>query len=103
MTTVKLREQMNVEAISDVVRRGRLRWLGHVLWKDDGNWVKIITSYEVDGDRGRGRPRMLWRQVVEDDMWRAGLKKSDAEDRALWRKLSWSATGQPLRQRGKRP
>ena len=103
VTTVKLREQMGVDAVSDVVRRGRLRWLGHVLRKDDGNWVKKVMSYEVDGDRGRGRPRLSWRQVVEKDMWRVGLKKSDAEDRALWRRQSWSATGQPLRQRGKRP
>ena len=103
VSTVELQERMGVEAISDVVRRGRLRWLGHVLRKDDGNWVKRIMSYEVDGDRGRGRPRMLWRQVVANDMRRVGLKKSDAEDRALWRQLSWSKTGQPLRQRGKRP
>ena len=99
----ELRERMGVESVSDVVRRGRLRWLGHVLRKDDGDWVKKTMLLEVDGVRGRGRPKMMWSNVVEVDMRDVGLKKMDAVDRARWRQLSWSANGQPPRQRGKRP
>ena len=59
--------------VSNVVKRNRLRWLGHVLQKDDththGDWVKKSMSYEVEGMRRRGiRLRTTWSHVVERDM-----------------------------------
>ena len=52
------RERMGIELVSDAVKRNRLRWLRHVLQKDDDDWVKKIMSFEVEGKRGGGRPRM---------------------------------------------
>ena len=101
--TEDLRKRIGVEPLLDVLRRGRLRWFGHVLRKDDDNWTKKVMTYEVNGVRGRGRPKIAWSDVVEKDMRDVGLKRSDAADRARWRRLSLSETGQPLRQRGKRP
>jgi len=34
-----------------VVKRDWLRWLGRVLWKDDGDWAKSSMLYEVDDVR----------------------------------------------------
>ena len=82
VSTVELRRRIGVEPLSDVLRRGRLRWFGHVLRKDDGDWVKKVMEYEVDGVRRRGRPRVGWRHVVDKDMRDVGLRKSDASDRA---------------------
>ena len=45
-----------VEAINDVKRRNRLRWLGHVERKSDGDWVKGCMNREVPGVRSRGGP-----------------------------------------------
>ena len=70
---------MGIELVSDVVKQNRLRWLGHVLRKDDGDWVKKNMSYEVEGVRGRGRPRTMWSHVVERDMRERGLKREDAQ------------------------
>ena len=50
--------------MSDVVKWNQLRWLGGVLRKDNGDWVKKSTSYEVEGVRGKGRPRTMWSHVV---------------------------------------
>ena len=36
----ELRQRMGMESVSDVVKWNRLRWLGHELRKDDGDWVK---------------------------------------------------------------
>ena len=33
-----------------------LRWYGHVLRKDDEDWVKKCMEHEVEGSRPRGRP-----------------------------------------------
>ena len=77
----ELRERMGIELVSDVIKRNRLRWLGHLLRKDDCDWVKKCMSLEVDGAKGRGRPRMTWGQVVERDMRACGLEREDGQDR----------------------
>jgi hypothetical protein len=46
-----------VEPITDVCRRNRLRWFGHVERKGDDDWVKRCTRLEVVGKRPRSRPR----------------------------------------------
>ena len=46
-----------------------------VLWADDGDWVKKGMSYEVEGVRGRGRPRTTWSHVVERGHERAWFQK----------------------------
>ena len=56
-------------------------------------------SFEVEGKRGRGRPRMTWSQVVE--MRECGLKREDAKGRERWRRLLCRAAGQPLHKQGK--
>ena len=88
--------------MSDAMKRNRLRWLGHGLRKDDDDWVKKIMSFEMEGKRGRGRPRMTWSQVVERDMRECGLKREDAKDRERWKRLLCRADSQPLRKQGKR-
>ena len=52
-------------------------------------------SFEVKGERGCGRPRTTWSQVVERDMRECRLKREDAKDREKWRLLC-RVTGQPL-------
>ena len=88
MCGVSLKERMGIESMPDAVKRNRLRWLGHVLQKDDDDWVKKIMSFEVEGKRGQGRPRMTWSQVVE-------------KDRERWRRLLCRAASQPLCKQGK--
>ena len=35
MPSAELRERMGIESVSDAMKWNRLRWLGHVLQKDD--------------------------------------------------------------------
>ena len=92
-TNVELRERLGIEKIGNVMRRSRLRWMGHVLRKKEDDWVRKSMKMEVEGSRGRGRPRMTWEKVVERDMKARGLERRDAEDRVKWRALSWGAKG----------
>ena len=48
---------MGVEALGDVMRRGRLRWRGHVEREDDVDYVKACTRLAVEGKAHVGRPR----------------------------------------------
>jgi len=41
-------------------------WYEHVLQEED-DWVKKCMEYEVEGPRPTGRPKWIWREVVEKD------------------------------------
>jgi len=52
-----LRERLGLDDIISVLQQNRLRWYGHVLRKEDNDWVKKCMEYEVEGARPRDRPK----------------------------------------------
>ena len=83
----ELRERLGIVDITSLLQQNRLRWYGHVLRKDDNDWVKKCMVYEVVGSRPRGRPKMTWLEVVQKDCKVRGLSKDDAMVRGRWRKM----------------
>ena len=83
----KLRERLGVDDIALVLQQNRLRWYGHVLRKDDDDWVKKCMEHEVEGSRPMGRPKKTWKEVVCEDCQARKLNKEDAMDRCKWRKV----------------
>jgi len=55
----ELRERLGIDDIILVLQQYRLRWNGHVLWKEDTDWVKKLWSM-----RWRA-PKRTWREVVQ--------------------------------------
>ena len=55
---------LGVESVAEVVRRGRLRWFGHVEHKNGDNWVSACRNVVVAGVRCAGRGRKTWRECV---------------------------------------
>jgi len=49
-----------------------------VLQKEDTDWVKKCTEYEVEGSRPTGRPKRTWTEVVQKDCQARNLNKEDA-------------------------
>ena len=47
----ELRERLGVDDIALILQQNRLRWYGHVLRKDDDDWVKKCMEYEVEGSK----------------------------------------------------
>ena len=60
-----LRERLGLDDITSVLQQNRSQWYGHVLRKEDNDWVKKCMEYEVDGARPRGRPKKTWTEFVE--------------------------------------
>jgi len=60
----ELRERLGIDDTALVLQQNRLRCYGHVLRKEDDDWVKKCMEYEVEGPRPRGRPIRTWREVV---------------------------------------
>jgi len=83
----ELRERLGIDDIILILQQNRLRWYGHMLRKEDINWVKKCMDYEVEGSRPRGRPKRTWKEVVQKDCQACNLNKEDAMDRSRWRKL----------------
>lgn len=69
---------MGIESAFDIVKRNQLKWLVHVLWEDDVDWVMKCILYEVKDVSGRVRLRVTWSQVVERDMRECGWE--DAQE-----------------------
>ena len=76
----ELRKRLGIDYIILILQQNRLRWYGHVLQKEDTDWVKKCMEYEVDGSRPRGRPKRTWKEVVQKHCQARNLNKEDATD-----------------------
>ena len=47
LTSKELRERLGIDDIALVLQQNRLRWYGHVLRKDDDDWVKNAWSMKL--------------------------------------------------------
>jgi hypothetical protein len=96
----ELRNRLGIESVSEIVRRGRLRWFGHVERKPEVDWVKRCGRMEIVGKVKAGRTKKTWLQCVNGDMKELGLGVEEAQDRELWRKKIFGKTSE-LCQHGK--
>jgi len=55
----ELTERLGEDDIILILQQNRLRWYGHMLRKEDIDWVKKCTEYKVKGSRSRGRPKRM--------------------------------------------
>ena len=47
----ELRERLGVDYIILILQQSRLQWYGHMLQKEDTDWVNKCMEYEVEGFR----------------------------------------------------
>jgi len=73
--------------VCQILQQNKLRWYGHVLQKEDTDWVKKYMEYEVEGSIPRGRPKTTWREVVQKDCQARNLNREDATDHSSGKKL----------------
>ncbi|KAJ4428275.1 hypothetical protein ANN_24292, partial [Periplaneta americana] len=67
----------------------RLRWLGHVVRRDEQSLIKgTWEELGLPDGRGRlGRPRFRWNDQVQRDLERIERNWTMTEDREAWRKI----------------
>jgi len=58
----ELRERLGVDDIILILQLNRLQWYGHLLRKEDIDWLKKCMEYVVEGSRPRGRSKRTWRE-----------------------------------------
>ena len=82
-----LRQRLGIESVTEMVRKGRLRWFGHLERMEDDDWVSACRNLKVEGKRDRGRPNKTWDECVNEDIREYGLNRNMAQDRDLWRSV----------------
>lgn len=53
--------------LSQEMKYRRWKFIAHILWKDHNNNCNITLSWTPEGRRKRGRPKILWRKIVENE------------------------------------
>ena len=82
-----IRSTVKVERLGMKMREGRLRWYEHVMRRDQEYVGRKMMEMELPRKRRRVRPKRRFLDVVKEDMREVGAKKTDVEDRKMWRML----------------
>ena len=73
------------ESVDQLAKANSVRWYGHVLRREDEHALRRAFEFEVDGSRGRGRPKKTWKTQVVEESRRVGLGRGDALNRVRWK------------------
>lgn len=95
----ELRQRMTVEAILDVVRRGRLRWYRHVVQKNENDRVKKVKSMNLEGAKATGWPKKVWQMNMSAHIKALGIDHEMAMNHSRWKKAivtQWCDPVQPI-------
>ena len=63
-----IRGTSKVREISDKIQESRLRWYGHVMRRDEQYIGRRVTEMDIQGRRGRGRPKQSWMDCIKEDL-----------------------------------
>ena len=69
---------MGILDIGEMLRRARLRWFGHVMRKEDDDWVKRCMNLEVEGNAPKF-PRKTCRYETEGIEGRRLCRQAEME------------------------
>jgi len=72
-TNEEVRQLFGELDIVTEIKKGRLRWLGHVERTSEERVVKTLYQNIPEGSRSVGRPRLRWMDTVREDLRRMGV------------------------------
>ena len=59
---VEVHRRTNTETISELVKKRRWTWIGHVLRMDNSCLPRVALTWAPEGKRKRGKPKVMWRR-----------------------------------------
>ena len=84
----EIRARANIETVEAMIRKRRLRWLGHVARMDPGRIPRKLLVCRLEaGKRAVGGQKMRWADIVTKDLKRCKIDKDWREmvqDRDEW-------------------
>ena len=93
-STTDLMQMLDLnETMDQLVIANSVRWYGHVLRKDENNFLRRASDLKVKWTRKRGRPKNTWLKTVVEQSRKVGLNVGDANSHSRWRlgdnTISW--------------
>ena len=90
VTNEEVRKRTGMGSLLNMLRRNRLRWLGHVHRMNNNRLPKQALQWSPrKGKRRRGRPRKNWKTTDTDDLRALEMSWEEFElvgqDRVMWR------------------
>ena len=85
-----IQRKILVGKFHDKLRETKLRWLGHVMRRNEEYVGRRRMSKWETGRRTRGRPKRRWEDCVREDLKVIGKTEEDAIDRAEWRRAIYT-------------
>ena len=82
-------KMIEVAPIEEKMRENRLRWFDHIQRKPINAPVRKSDAIHVEGNdaRGRGRPKLIWIEIIKKDLVWCGLTDIMTLDRVKWRNM----------------
>lgn len=90
-----LMEVFGETGITNQIKAGRIRWLGHMERLTQERATKKVLRGSSEGTRKQGRPRRKWLEAVREDLVKLDIRnwREVATDRKSWRKVVEAAMG----------
>ena len=90
ISNMEVLRRSGVLSINELLRRNRLRWLGHVQRMEDDRLPKQVLYSELsEGTRAVGRPKLRYKDLCKTTLRELNIDIDNwegiAEDRGLWR------------------
>ncbi|XP_073668552.1 uncharacterized protein [Paramisgurnus dabryanus] len=89
ITNEELWRRTQQEPIEELICQRRWKWIGHTLRKPASSITRQSLTWNPQGKRKRGRPRITWRRELEADTKKSGHNWGQlerlAKDRDAWR------------------
>ena len=82
----------NEEVHSELVRKRRWTWIGHVLRMDNNCLPRVALKWAPEGKRKKGRPKETWRRTVEKERMAMGFNSWVEAGLAAANRVSWRST-----------
>ena len=86
MESGEVAERCGVRELEVKLRKGRLRWFGHVR-RAGGDRMMRVVEMEVGGRRPVERPKKTWMKCIQQDMDLLGVNEELVQDREEWRRV----------------
>jgi hypothetical protein len=81
-----IRDKLGIAPIQDKLVQHRLRWFGHIQqWPPEALVRSGILSRPENTRRGRGRPRLTWKEAIKRDLKEWNISQELALDRSAWK------------------
>ena len=97
----ELMAKLELEDLDLILRERRLRWFGHV--ERSSGAIRTASAIQIDGRRGAGRPKLIWKKLTERDCRELKLTTVDHQERSTWRSCVRSAMSAASQLPGKGP